>query len=104
MQTNDDILEQTSDPRRPVSNKKLQSMTRSAVSVENADSGIGMVDGVFMVDGPSINHGQKAINHKSWLMGRLREWLMVGLNMGLDMVCVSDQSNPYRPDSEIRDG
>ena len=69
-----------------------------------ADSGIGMVDGVFMVDGPSINHGQKAINHKSWLMGRLREWLMVGLNMGLDMVCVSDQSNPYRPDSEIRDG
>ena len=63
-----------------------------------------MVDGVFMVDGPSINHGQKAINHKSWLMGRLREWLMVGLNMGLDMVYVSDQSNPYRPDSEIRDG
>ena len=33
-----------------------------------ADSGIGMVDGVFMVDGPSINHGQKAINNKSWLM------------------------------------
>ena len=63
-----------------------------------------MVDGVFMVDGPSINNGQKAINHKSWLMGCLREWLMVGLNMGLDMVYVSDQSNPYRPDSEIRDG
>ena len=37
-----------------------------------------MVDGDFMVDGPSINHGQKAINHKSWLMGRLGEWLMVG--------------------------
>ena len=60
-----------------------------------------MVDGVFMVDGPSINHGQKAINHKSWLMARLREWLMVGLNVGLDMVHVSDQSNPYRPDSEL---
>ena len=51
-----------------------------------------MVDGVFMVDGPSINHGQKAINHKSWLIGRWKEWLMVGPNMGLDMVYVSDQS------------
>ena len=40
-----------------------------------------MVDCVFMVDGPSINHRQKAINHKSWLMGCLREWLMVGLNI-----------------------
>ena len=32
-----------------------------------------MVDGAFMVDGPSINHPQKAINHKSWLMGLLRK-------------------------------
>ena len=42
-----------------------------------------MVDGVFMVDGPSIIHGQKAINHKSWLMSRLREWLVVGLNSSI---------------------
>ena len=40
-----------------------------------------MVDGVFMVDGASINHRQKAINHELWLMGCLREWLIVGLNL-----------------------
>ena len=43
------------------------------------DSEIGMVDGDFMVDGPSINHGQKAINHKSWLMGRLGEFVVASL-------------------------
>ena len=40
-----------------------------------ADSGIVMVDGCFMVDGPCVNHAEKAVNHVLWLTGFLGRWL-----------------------------
>ena len=40
-----------------------------------ADSGIVMVDGCFMVDGPCVNHAEKAVNHVLWLTGLLGRWL-----------------------------
>ena len=40
-----------------------------------ADSGIVMVDGSFMVDGPCVNHAEKAVNHVLWLTGFLGRWL-----------------------------
>ena len=46
------------------------------------DSGIGIVVDVFMVDGPSIKHDQKAIPHKSCLMGRQREFYDGGPERG----------------------
>ena len=41
----------------------------------NADSEIVMVDGCFMVDGPCVNHAEKAVNHVLWLTGLLGRWL-----------------------------
>ena len=40
-----------------------------------ADSGIVMVDGCFMVEGPCVNHAEKAVNHVLWLTGFLGRWL-----------------------------
>ena len=34
-----------------------------------------MVDGCFMVDGPCVNHAEKAVNHVLWLTGFLGRWL-----------------------------
>ena len=39
------------------------------------DSGIVTVDGCCMVDGPCINHAEKAVNHVLWLTGLLDRWL-----------------------------
>ena len=39
------------------------------------ESGIVMVDGCFMVDGPCVNHAEKAVNHVLWLTGFLGRWL-----------------------------
>ena len=44
-----------------------------------SDSEIVMVDGCFMVDGPCVNHAEKAVNHVLWLTGLLGRWLTVGL-------------------------
>ena len=41
----------------------------------NADSEIVMVDGCFMVDGPCVNHAEKAVNHVLWLTVFLGRWL-----------------------------
>ena len=40
-----------------------------------AESEIVMVDGCFMVDGPCVNHAEKAVNHVLWLTGILGRWL-----------------------------
>ena len=40
-----------------------------------------MVDGGFMVDGPWINHAEKAVNHVLWLTGLLGRWLTVGISI-----------------------
>ena len=32
-----------------------------------------------MVDGPCVNHAEKAVNHVLWLTGLLGRWLTVGL-------------------------
>ena len=34
-----------------------------------------MVDGCFMVDGPCVNHAEKAVNHVLWLTGFWGRWL-----------------------------
>ena len=43
--------------------------------VRNADSEIVMVDGCFMVDGPCVNHAEKAVKHVLWLTALLGRWL-----------------------------
>ena len=43
--------------------------------VYHAESEIVMVDGCFMVDGPCVNHAEKAVNHVLWLTGLLGRWL-----------------------------
>ena len=35
-----------------------------------------------MVDGPCVNHAEKAVNHVLWLTGLLGRWLTVGLITG----------------------
>ena len=45
------------------------------LSTGDTDSGIVMVDGCFMVDGPCVNHAEKAVNHVLWLTGLLGRWL-----------------------------
>ena len=57
--------------RHSQSGKEVQVMEIDARHAQAADSEIGIVDGVFMLDGPSINHHQQAMNHKSWLMGTI---------------------------------
>ena len=47
----------------------------SKAAMLEADSGIVMVDGCFMVDGPCVNHAEKAVNHVLWLTGFLGRWL-----------------------------
>ena len=48
---------------------------RSQLRIHIPDSGIVMVDGCFMVDGPCVNHAEKAVNHVLWLTGFLGRWL-----------------------------
>ena len=43
--------------------------------LHDAESEIVMVDGCFMVDGPCVNHAEKAVNHVLWLTGFLGRWL-----------------------------
>ena len=43
--------------------------------LSESDSGIVMVDRCFMVDGPCVNHAEKAVNHVLWLTGFLGRWL-----------------------------
>ena len=50
-------------------------IVRTSLSCISADSGIVMVDGCFMVDGPCVNHAEKAVNHVLWLTGLLCRWL-----------------------------
>ena len=41
----------------------------------SAESEIVMIDGCFMVDGPCVNHAEKAVKHVLWLTGLLGRWL-----------------------------
>ena len=41
----------------------------------SAESEIEMVDGCFMVEGPCVNHAEKAVNHVLWLTEILGRWL-----------------------------
>ena len=52
----------------------MQQMLNQMQGVD-ADSGIVLVDGCFMVDGHCVNHAEKAVNHVLWLTGFLGRWL-----------------------------